>query len=125
MTQNLKNLFLTTLLSMLTISSAFAQRVFDNEDNQPYDWSNFEFENFFYSAVMCAVVIVLGLLLRKNFDNSFFKGLGTTMVVIGSIVAFAELTGPILGAIQIIWQVFIGSAIFFGTIYWVYTNYIE
>ena len=47
------------------------------------------------------------------------------MVVIGSIVAFAELTAPILGAIQIIWQVFIGSAIFFGTIYWVYTNYIE
>ena len=67
----------------------------------------------------------LNKILRKNFDNSFLKGLGTTMVVIGSIVAFAELTAPILGAIQIIWQVFIGSAIFFGTIYWVYTNYIE
>ena len=124
MEQNLKKLLLLTYCSVSIVSSAFAQRVFD-DDYEAYDWSNFEFENFFYSAIICAVIIVVGLLIRKNSNNSFLKGLGTTIVVIGSIVAFGLLGGPILGAIQIIWQVLIGSAIFFGIIYWVYTEYVE
>lgn len=122
--ERLKNTVTLIYFIALTTSNAFGQRYYD-EDYEDYNWSEFDGEEFFYSAVICAVIIVVGLLIRKNSNNSFLKGLGTTIIVIGSIGAFGMLGGPILGAVQIIWQVVVGAAIFFGIIYWVYTEIID
>ena len=125
MEQNLRKLLLLTYCSVSIVFSAFSQRVLTEEDYEAYDWSNFDGEDFFYSAIICAVIIIVGLLIKKKSNNDYLKGLGTTIVVIGSIISFGLLGSPILAAIQIIWQVFIGCAIFFGIIYWVYTRYID
>ena len=123
--ERLKNAVTLICFIALTTSKAFGQRVLDAEDYEDYNWSEFDGEEFFYSAVICAVIIVVGLLIRKKSNNNFLKGLGTTIIVIGSIGAFGMLGGPILGAVQIIWQVVLGAAIFFGIIYWVYTEIID
>jgi hypothetical protein len=117
--------FLVTAISLLTIWRSFAQRRFDDDPEEVYNWSDFDSGQFFYAAIISAVIIALGLLLRNKSDNSFLKGFGKVIIVIGSFVAFAMLGGPILGAIQIIWQVVVGAAIFLGIIYWVYSEFIE
>jgi hypothetical protein len=75
--------------------------------------------------MICAVVIVIGLLLRNNATNKFLKGTGTTILVLGSLGALGALGSPILAAIQIIWQVVVGIAMFGGIIYWVYMEFIN
>ena len=116
--------FLATIL-LLKSFNTFAQRGYDYDDTEEYNWNEFNADEFFKAALICSAIIVVGLLIRKNSANNFIKGVGTTIVVLGSIGAFGFLGGPILGAITIIWQVVVGAAIFFGIIYWVYTEFIN
>ena len=124
MKQIVSKLFLTTFILLMTLNT-FGQRDYDYDDSEEYNWNEFNAEDFFKAALICAVVIVVGLMIRKNSSNNFIKGTGTTIVVLGSLGAFGFLGGPILGAITIIWQVVVGAAIFFGIIYWVYTEFID
>ena len=124
MKNKVSKIFLS-IVALLTSLKAFGQRGYDYDDSENYNWSEFNGEEFFKAALICAAIIVVGLLLRKNSNNSFIKGLGTIIIVLGGLGAFGFLGGPILGAITIIWQVVIGAAVFFGIIYWVYTEFID
>lgn len=117
-------LFSVTIFLFMSLTT-FGQRGIDYDDTEEYDWTEFNPTEFFIAAIVCAIVIVIGMLLRKNSNNKIISGIGTTIIVLGGLGAVGFLGGPILGAIQIIWQVLIGSAVFFGIIYWVYKKYID
>lgn len=101
MTLIVSKLFLTTFLLLITLNT-LGQRGYEYDDSEEYNWNEFNAENFFYAALICAVVIIVGLLIRKNSSKNFIKGIGTTIVVLGCLGAFGFLGGPILGAITII-----------------------
>jgi hypothetical protein len=124
MKQIVSKLFLTTFILVIALNT-FGQRGYDYDDSEEYNWNEFNAEEFFIAALIFAVVIVVGLLIRKESSNIFIKGIGITKVVLGSLGAFIFLGGPILGAITIIWQVVVGAAIFFGIIYWAYNEFID
>lgn len=124
MKQVVSKLLLTTFTLLMTLYT-FGQRGYDYDDSEEYDWNEFNADDFLKAAFICALVIVVGLMIRKNSSNNFFRGVGTTIIVLGGLGAFGFLGGPILGAIKIIWQVVVGAAIFFGIIYWVYTEFID
>jgi hypothetical protein len=124
MKNQVSKIFLSIIV-LLTSLNAIGQRGYEYDDSEEYNWNEFNAEEFFKAALICATIIVVGLLLKKKANNSFIKGLGTLIIVLGGLGAFGFLGGPILGAITIIFQVVIGAAIFFGIIYWVYTEFID
>lgn len=123
MLHNLINIFSPLLFSQLRSASDY--RGYADEDDEPYNWNEFNSGEFFAAALICAVIIVLGLLIRKNAKNVTIKGIGTGVIVLGSLGALAFIGAPIIAAVNIIFQVVVGAAIFFGIIYWVYKEFIE
>lgn len=117
--------FLLSIILLLPSVITFSQRSYDYEDSERYNWNEFDPDEFIKSAIICAVIIVVGLQLKKNSKNTFMKGFGNILFILGCLGALGFLGGPILGAITIIWQVIIGIAIFVGIIYWVYTEFID
>ena len=84
------------------------------EETESYDWSEFDSEEFIFFAILCAVIIGAGLALKNNSNSKFLEGLGTTLVVIGSVVAFIQLGGPILSIISTLWTIaLIGLFLYF------------
>jgi integral membrane sensor domain MASE1 len=120
----MKKLVISAWILFLCFAS-FGQRGYDYDETEDFNWKEFNPDEFFLAAIICAVVIGVGLLTRKRGSNSFLKGIGTILLVIGGVGALGFLGGPILAAITIIWQVVIGAAVFFGIIYWVYTEIID
>ncbi len=90
--------------------------------SQVYDWNEFNPDEFFKAVFICAAIIVVGILINNKSDSKFLKGVGFSIIFIGGIGALVYLSGPIIGAITIIWQVVLGAAIFFGIIYLAYTQ---
>ncbi len=113
-------LLLASCVIFFTLKS-FGQRGYDNEITEDYNWNEFDGFFFYKTVLICAAIIVLGLLIRTH-EKTFVKGIGTTIIVLGGLGSFIYLGGPILGALKIIWQVVIGAAIYFGIIYWAYIN---
>lgn len=124
MQKNITNI-LTTILFFLSCLNTFSQRGYDYEDDEPYNWNEFNSGEFFAAALICAGIIIIGLLIRKNSKNSTIRGIGTVVIVLGSLGALAFIGAPIIAAVNIIFQVVVGAAIFFGIIYWVYKEFIQ
>ncbi|MBK9743222.1 MAG: hypothetical protein WAT26_11520 [Saprospiraceae bacterium] len=113
-------------LNIIFTFNLIAQRGFELEDEtESYDWSKFNLEEFVYSAIVCALVILLGLKLNNSASNSYLKGFGLALFYAGSIGAFATLGGPIIGAIEILFKVAFYSAIFIGIFYFIYKEFVE
>ena len=108
------------LFLLFLFSSLFAFS--NNGYSQVYDWNEFNPNEFFKAVFICAAIIVVGILINNKSDSKFLKGVGFSIIIIGGIGALIYLSGPIIGAITIIWQVVLGAAIFFGIIYLAYTQ---
>lgn len=120
---NKRQLILLSLTLFFNIASLFSQRGF--EDYEEYDWRDFKSSNFLIASCICAVIISFGLYLQKNASSKLIEKTGNTIVWIGGIGALGSLGGPIIGAIEVLWKVGIGLAIFIGLIYWINKEFIE
>ncbi|MBW6491964.1 MAG: hypothetical protein K0B15_12305 [Lentimicrobium sp.] len=127
MKKTTSKLFVASLLIFLSLN-AFSQNVddFDNYSDQTENYNSNEFNGttFFTSLIICSVLIIAGLYLRKKQDK-FIKGTGTAIIVLGGLGAILFLGGPILGAISVVWKVILGIVAVAGAIYLIYSLFFE
>jgi hypothetical protein len=119
-----RQLLLLSLTLFFNITNLFCQRG-DLEDYEEYDWGRFKASNFIFAACICAIIISIGLYIQKNAKSKLSETVGKTIIWIGGIGALGSLGGPVLGAIEVLWKVGVGLAIFIGLLYWINKEFID
>ena len=95
-----------------------------DEVGESFNWSDFDPTNFLISSIICGVVIAAAIKL-KSLNKKVYNIIGNILIGGGVIYALGTIVLPIIAAITIIWQVFVGVAIIGGLIWWavnVFTN---
>ena len=123
----MKTVNFTITILFLTVTKSMAQlrgRADPSDYGESYNWSDFDPTNFLISSIICGVVIAAAIKL-KSLNKKVYNIIGNILIGGGVIYALGTIVLPIIAAITIIWQVFVGVAIIGGLIWWavnVFTN---
>lgn len=123
----MKRINLLLIFSFCAVINTRAQlrgRPDPSDYGEPYDWSEFSPTEFLISAIICGIVFAAAIKL-KSLEKKAYHIFGNILIGGGIIYALGNVVMPIIAAITIIWQVFVGVAIIVGLIWWalnVFTN---
>lgn len=95
-----------------------------DELGDSYNWIEFNPTDFLISSIISGIVFAAAIKL-KSLEKKAYHNIGNILIGGGAVYALGAILMPIIAAITIIWQVFVGVAIIVGLIWWalnVFTN---